>query len=66
MPHSSPTPFATSQTKYKVEYETKTALFGLLSYEVRISSQKIQDELHIITDIEPEHVFINGKAVIIK
>ena len=44
----------------KVEYEEKRALFGLLKWFVRISSNTIGEELHITTTREPEKIYLNG------
>jgi len=50
----------------KVTYEERTALFGLITWRVKISTEKIGDDLIIETDRPIDRIYFNGKLISIR
>ena len=48
---------------YRVEYERKKILGGLISWYVKVSSEKIGTDLFINTSEKYDNIFINGIKV---
>jgi hypothetical protein len=59
-------PIVQISRRNKVTYEERTALFGLITWRVKISTEKIGDDLIIETDRPIDRIYFNGKLISIR
>lgn len=48
---------------YKVVYERREILFGLISWEVKVKEDSLGKDLEIVTEEKYDRIIINGEVV---
>ncbi len=47
----------------RVTYEERSALFGLITWKVRVNSESIGKDLIIYSSVEFDNIYLNGKKL---